>query len=87
MADATCPRDKWKSDKIQILPYPLVVFVIQTGCQLSAAQHNREPGTSCDPEEYFLSVFSMGGDHEGNHANISSWFAVWLLGVCQHPAK
>lgn len=29
----------------------------------------------------------MAGDHEGNHANISSWFAVWLLGVCQHPAK
>lgn len=27
------------------------------------------------------------GDHESNHANISSWFSVWLSGLCQHPAK
>lgn len=87
VADATCPRDKWKWDKIQILPHPWVVFIIQTGHQLSAAQHNRKPGTSCDPEEYFLFVFRMAGAHEGNHANISSWFALWLSGVCQHPAK
>lgn len=68
-------------------PHPWVVFIIPTGCQVSAVQHNRKPGTSCDPEEYFLSVFRMPGAHEGNHANISSWFAVWLWGVCQHPAK
>lgn len=79
-----CCLSLWQ---VEIRQNPWVVFIIQTGHQLSAAQHNRRPGKSCDPEEYFLSVLKMAGDHKGNYANISAWFAVWLSGVRQHPAK
>jgi len=28
VADAACPHDRWKSDKIQIVPHPWVAFII-----------------------------------------------------------
>lgn len=48
VADAACPRGRWKSDTIQIVPHQFVAFIIQTGHQLSPALHNIKPSKGSD---------------------------------------
>lgn len=41
VTDAACLCGRWKSDKTQMVPRPWVVFINQTGHQMSAAPHNQ----------------------------------------------
>lgn len=79
VADAACPCDGWKADKIQIVPHPRVTFIIQTGYQLSADEHSRKPGKGSDLKNIFLlrsKWLKCCGDHGDNCANMSSWVFV-----------
>lgn len=58
VADAACPRGRWKSDQIQIVPHPFVAVIIHTGDQLPSVEANRNPNKRYNAEECFYCVLN-----------------------------